>query len=300
MQIQKKVMTNRERELRRFRLAMLLPGLIVLVMINIFPIFDTLLTSFYDYYLPMPNDKKFVGFGNYINLFKDIRFLESFGRTLLFTIIIVSLETILGFVMALALTTKSYGSKFFRAIMMLPIMLTPIATAFMWRIMYSPTLGILNYFLELLHLEPQKWIYGSNQALLSVANVVIWCKTPFMAMVFYSGLLSVSDDCIESAKIDGASAWTTFWKIKLPLIKPVFFVAILFQTIDTAKEFDFTQILTRGGPGTATETLSIYTYLNSFSFLKMGYGSASAIMLSILIFLLAIVIMKIGGIDFDK
>lgn len=300
MQITRRVIGQREKEIRRFRYAMLLPGLIVLILINIFPIFDTLFTSLFDYYLPMQQDRTFVGIDNYVALFKDTRFLASFGRTVLFTVVVVLLETLLGFAMALALTAKSYGSKFFRAIMMLPIMLTPIATAFMWRIMYSPTLGILNYFLELFHVEPQKWIYGADQALMSVAAVVIWCKTPFMAMVFYSGLLSVSEDCIESAKIDGASAWTTFWKIKLPLIKPVFFVAILFQTIDTAKEFDFTQILTRGGPGTATETLSIYTYLNSFTFLKMGYGSASAIMLSILIFAIAIVIMKVGGIDFDK
>lgn len=290
----------REREIAKFRWAMLGPGLLVLFIINLIPILDTIYTSMFDYYLPMPQDKTFIGFANYINLFKEPRFLGSCARTILFMVMVVSTETILGFAIALALTSEAFGTKALRGVLLLPIMLTPIATAFMWRIMYSPTLGILNYFLELLKIPPQKWIYGANQALPSVAVVVAWCKTPFMVMVFYTGLLSVSDDILEAARIDGASGWNILWRIKLPLIKPVFFVAILFQTIDTAKEFDFTQILTRGGPGSATESLSIFTYLNSFGFLKMGYGSASAIVLSVFIFILAIFIIKAGGIDFDK
>lgn len=290
----------RERELARFRWAMLGPGLLVLFIINLMPILDTIYTSLFDYYLPTPQDKIFVGLGNYINLFKEPRFLQSCFRTLLFMLMVVTTETLLGFGIALALTSEAYGTKALRGVLILPIMLTPIATAFMWRIMYSPTLGILNYFLELLNIPPQKWIYGANQALPSVAVVVAWCKTPFMVMVFYTGLLSVSEDILEAARIDGANGWNILWRIKLPLIKPVFFVAILFQTIDTAKEFDFTQILTRGGPGSATESLSIFTYLNSFGFLKMGYGSASAIILSVFIFILAIAIIKAGGIDFDK
>ena len=290
----------RDRQIAKFRWLMLGPGLAVLFIINILPILDTLYTSFFDYYLPMPKDKEFVALDNYIQLFKDPRFSQSCGRTLIFMVIVITVEIVMGFAIALALTTDAYGTKAMRGILILPIMLTPIATAFMWRIMFSPTLGIMNYFLELMNIPPQKWIYGANQALPSVAAVVAWCKTPFMVMVFYTGLLSVSEDAIEAARIDGASSWTILWKIKLPLIKPVFFVAILFQTIDTAKEFDFTQILTRGGPGSATETLSIYTYLNSFGFLKMGYGSASAILLSIFILALAMIIIKIGGIDFDK
>lgn len=292
--------TLRERQLKRFRLAMLAPGLVLLFAINLLPILDTLKTSFYDYYLPRPEAQTFVGFRNYIELFKDERFLASFGRTIVFTLMVVSAETLLGFAIALALTSDFYGAKLCRGIFLLPIMLTPITTAFMWRIMYSPTLGILNYLLELVGVAPQKWIYGAEQALPSVAAVVTWCKVPFMVMVFYTGLLSVSDDVLDAAKIDGASSWQILLKIKLPLIRPVFFVAVLFQTIDTAKEFDFTQILTRGGPGSATETLSIYTYLNSFGFLKMGYGSANAIILSLFIGIIAYVLIRCGGVNFDQ
>lgn len=297
---EKKVLSLRDKEVAKFRWAMLTPGLLVLFMINVLPITDTLITSFHDSYLPAPQDEHFVGFDNYINLFKDARFLAAFGRTLAFMLMVITIEIVVGFGIAICLTSSIKGSKILRGLFLLPIILTPIATAFMWRIMFSPTLGILNFFLEILGITSQEWIYSPTQALPSVAIVVAWCKMPFMIMVFYTGLLSVSEDIIDSCKIDGASAWQQLWKIKLPLIKRVFFVAILFQTIDTAKEFDLTFILTRGGPGSATETLSLYTYLNSFGFLKMGYGSASAILLSVLIIIMAILIIKLGGINFDE
>jgi multiple sugar transport system permease protein len=213
---------------------------------------------------------------------------------------VVAAETVFGLGIAIYLTANFKGTKILRGLFLLPIILTPIATAFMWRIMYSPTLGVLNYFLSVAKLPAQTWVYSETQALVSVAIVLIWCKSPFMIMMFYTGLLAVSDDVISAARIDGANAWQQFWRVKLPLIKPLFFVAILFQAIDSSKEFDLSFILTRGGPGTASETLSIYTYTNSFTFLKMGYGSASAIVLSLYIALMAAVIIKTGGINFEE
>ncbi|QQO10171.1 carbohydrate ABC transporter permease [Breznakiella homolactica] len=289
----------KDKEIRRFRWAMLAPGIIVLFSINLLPILDTLRTSLYDYYLPAPDKRHFIGLGNYIALFRDQRFLLAFLRTIIFMVTVVAAETVFGLIIAIYLTSKIKGSKFLRAMFLLPIILTPIATAFMWRIMYSPTLGVLNYFLSLVNIPPQTWVYSETQALMSVALVLIWCKSPFMIMMFYTGLLAVSDDVIDASKIDGANAWQQFWKVKLPLIKPLFFVAILFQAIDSAKEFDLSFILTRGGPGTASETLSVYTYTNSFTFLKMGYGSASAIVMSAFIALTAVLIIKTGGINFD-
>ncbi|MFI3256875.1 MAG: sugar ABC transporter permease [Spirochaetales bacterium] len=297
---EKVVRSLRDREIAKFRWTMLGPGLLILLLINLLPIADTLYTSFFDTYLPFPQDDKFVGFDNYLNLFKDARFLASTGRTVAFMLMVLITEIVIGFGIAISLTSSIKGSKILRGLFLLPIILTPIATAFMWRIMFSPTLGILNFFLETLGIAPQEWIYSPDQALSSVAIVVAWCKMPFMIMVFYTGLLSISEDVIDSCKIDGASAWQQLWKIKLPLMKKVFFVAVLFQTVDTAKEFDLTFILTRGGPGSATESLSVYTYLNSFGFLKMGYGSASAVLLSILIICLAAIIIKFGGINFDE
>ncbi len=289
-----------EREIRRFRWAMLAPGLIVLFAINAVPIIDTLLTSFNDFYLPRPQQEKFIGLANYVNLFKDARFLSALGRTFKFVALVVSTEIVLGLSIAILLTSDIKASKALRSVFLLPIILTPITTAFMWRIMFSPTLGVFNYFLSLVGIEPQQWIYSVDQALPSVAMVITWCKTPFMIMVFYTGLLSIPDDVIDAAMIDGASRWQQMIHIKLPLIRPVFFVAILFQLIDTFKEFDRSFILTRGGPGSTTEWLSVYTYLNSFGFLKMGYGSASAIIMSVLITIIAALVVKFGGVNLEQ
>jgi multiple sugar transport system permease protein len=293
-------LSKKDREIFKFRWAMLLPGIIILFAINLLPILDTIRTSMDDYYLPMPNRRHFIALGNYISLLKEPRFLFSFLRTLIFVTIIVTAETVLGLCIALYLTAKIRGAKILRGLFLLPVILTPIATAFMWRIMFSPTIGILNYFLGLLNIPPQEWVYSESHALVSVAAVIIWCRTPFMIMMFYTGLLAVSDEVIDAARIDGANSWQQFWKVKLPLIKPLFFVAILFQAIDNSKEFDLIFILTRGGPGTATETLSIFTYINSFTFLKMGYGSASAVLLSVFVALAAAVIIKTGGINLEN
>ncbi len=289
-----------EREIAKFRWMMLAPGIIVLFSINLLPIMDTFFTSMHDLYLPRPQEEKFIGFANYLALFKDARFMESWGRTIQLMLLTVSIEIVVGFSIAIFLSSGLKTSHFLRGVFLSPIILTPIATAFMWRIMFSPTLGIFNFFLGLLRIPPQEWIYSVDQALPSVAVVIAWCKTPFMIMVFYTGLLSIDDDLINAAKIDGASSWQQLWRIKLPLIRPVFFVAVLFQVVDTCKEFDLTFILTRGGPGSATETLSVFTYLNSFGFLKMGLGSASAVVMSIFITILALIIIKFGGINLEN
>jgi ABC-type sugar transport system permease subunit len=121
-----------------------------------------------------------------------------------------------------------------------------------------------------------------------------------MIIMFYTALLAVSEDVLDAARIDGAGAWQQFWRVKLPLIKPLFFAAILFQTIEACKEFDLFFILTQGGPGTSSETLSVFAYVNSFTFLKMGYGSASALLIAAFTAIVAVVIIKTGGINLEN
>jgi multiple sugar transport system permease protein len=279
---------------------MLLPAIIVLFAINVLPILDTIKTSLDDYYIPMPNKRHFVGLENYISLLRDTRFLLAFLRTLIFITVALVMEIMIGLALALYLAAKIRSTKILRSLFLLPNILTPIATAFMWRIMFSPTLGILNYFLSFLNIPPQEWVYSETQALMSVTAVFIWCRAPFMIIMFYTGLLAVSDDVLDAARIDGAGAWQQFWRIKLPLIKPLFFVAILFQTIEACKEFDLFFILTQGGPGTSSETMSVFAYVNSFTFLKMGYGSASALLIAAFTAIVAVLIIKIGGINLEN
>jgi multiple sugar transport system permease protein len=175
----RRMLTNKQ-QLKVFQLAMLLPALSVLVIINFVPIINTFITSLQDYFLPAPDATQFVGLGNYIELFQDVRFINSLRLTLIYTFSVVVLETILGFLIALLLSRQTWGSNFVRGILLLPIILTPITIAFMWRVMFSPTIGILNYFLGLLNLPGQMWIYSPEQALPSLFLVDIWQKTPTM------------------------------------------------------------------------------------------------------------------------
>lgn len=286
-------------QLRRFQLAMVLPALLVLVAINLIPIINTFITSLQDYFLPAPDARHFVGFENYLNLIADVRFLNSLKLTLVYTFAAVILETILGFLIALLLSRQTWGSKFVRGLLLLPIILTPITVAFMWRVMFSPSIGILNYFLDLLNIPGQMWIYAPEQALPSLVLVDIWQKTPTMILIFVTGFLGLPDEVLEAGMMDGASPWQLLWRVKVPLMKPILMVGILFQAIDAARLFDIIFILTRGGPGTATETLSLLTYLNGFSFLKMGYAAASGVILFLIIALLSWAIIRIGKVQID-
>lgn len=292
-------LTNKQ-QLRTFQLAMVLPALVVLVGINLIPIINTVITSLQDYFLPTPDARQFVGLDNYINLFKDERFRNSFWVTLKYTFSVVALETALGFIIALLLSRQTRGSNLIRGALLLPIILTPITVAFMWRVMFNPSIGILNYLLSFMNIPPQMWIYSTEQALPSLFLVDIWQKTPTMILIFVTGFLALPDEVLEAGMIDGASSWQSLWQIKIPLMKPVMMVAILFQTIDAARLFDTIFILTRGGPGTATETLSLLTYLNGFGFLKMGYAAASGLVLTVMIAVLALLVIRLGKVQLDE
>jgi multiple sugar transport system permease protein len=278
---------------------MLLPALVVLFAINLAPVLDTIISSFQDYYLPRPSERNFIGITNYIDLFRDPRFLNSVGVTCIYVVATVAIETSVSVMISVTLASGFTTAKVVRGILLLPIFLTPITICFMWRVMFAPTLGVLNYFLKLVGLPPQLWVFSPDQALWSLILVGSWYRMPVMMLIIFTGLLTVPSDTIEAARVDGASHLQTLLHITLPLIKPVVMVAILFQTIDQGKWFDGIYILTRGGPGTATETMSLFSYTYAISFLKMGYSSAAAVVLSVFISVLALIIIRTGRVELD-
>jgi multiple sugar transport system permease protein len=296
--ITRRAFTNAQ-QIRAFQLVMIMPAIITLMLINLIPIVSTFITSLQDYFLPKPNLRHYIGFENYLHLIQDERFLNSLQLTLKYTLAVVILETVIGFTIALLLSRQTWGSNFIRGVLLLPVILTPITVAFMWRVMFSPTLGILNYILSIFHIPAQLWIYSPDQALPSLFLVDVWQKTPVMILIFVTGFLALPEEILEAGKIDGATSWQLLWQIKVPLMKPVLMVGILFQTIDAARMFDMIFIMTRGGPGVATETLSLLTYLNGFGFLKMGYAAASGAVLTLLIVVLSLIIIRVGKIQID-
>ena len=281
-----------ERLKRNFVLLSLGPVIIVLVLITVLPFIINLSNSLHNYDLSNPLGYRFIGLENYKAIFIDSEFQYSFLITLMFTSGTVVSEFFLGFGAALLVNKKIKGRRVIVTMAVLPFILTPVAVCYLWRTMYSPSLGIINYFLRILHLPESTWIASPRSALFSVGLVDVWQWSPFMMLILLAGLMSLSKELFEAAQMDGANSWQMFTRITFPLMAPISGSAILLRTIDSFKTFDIIFALTRGGPGRFTEILNIYIYLTGFTYLRMGYASALAIIMLILVLSISIFMVR--------
>jgi multiple sugar transport system permease protein len=169
---------------------------------------------------------------------------------------------------------------------------TPVAIALVWMMMFNPTLGIMNYFLRGLGLEPALWTSSKTTVIASLALVDTWQWTPFITLIALAGLSALPQEPFEAALMDGASGWQTFWAITLPLLRPTLMVGVLFRTIDALKTFDIIYVMTQGGPGTASETLNIYVFQTGFNYFHMGYASSLLVVLFSLVLFVSLIMMR--------
>ena len=257
------------------------PCVLMLVVITVYPFVSNLFNSLRDYHLMRPYATRFVWFQNYLDIFRNRDFWHSLGLSLYFVLIVVLVETILGFIIATFLAEDFRGRKIFRTIIMLPYFLTPVAFAFGWRMMYHPTIGVINYMLGKLGLPLVNWLADPSTAMFSMILVDVWQCTPFMMLILLAGITSLPIEPIEAAKVDGASAWQILWRVNLPALRPIFIVAVLFRLLDAFKTFDIFMTMTGGGPGDATEVLNLHAYLYTFRFLNIGYASTVATIMQI-------------------
>lgn len=278
------------------------PVIIFLTLIFIFPLLYNFNMSLRIYNLLEPQASKFIWFKNYLNvLFKDANFWHSVGVTLYFSVLVVCLEITLGLILALLLYRKTNPVRnIYRTIMMLPIITTPIAVAYMWRIMYAPSTGLINYLLSLIGIKGPDWIADVGWAMPSLVIVDVWAWTPFIALMLLSGLMSLPQEPFEAAKVEGASPWQSFWFVTIPLLRPVLLVALLIRMIDSFKLFDIVYAMTGGGPLRATETFNFYIYLTAFRYLDIGYACALSLTLLVMIIFLSIIFIKAGGMRFEN
>lgn len=254
----------------------LIPSLIILAATFLAPIIYAFFISFRDYNLSRGvND--FIGFGNYVKLFSDTSFFQAVGRNLIYVVITVGVNFILGFIMAFVVNIKLKGSNVLSTILIFPMILMPAAAAVLWRFMYNETFGVINHILNLFGIAGRSWLASGSTALYAVILTDIWAWTPWMFLVLLAGMKSVPNDPIEAARIDGASSISLLRYITLPLMKPIILIALTLKTIDTFKAFDYLWIMTRGGPGETSHIISSYVYWKAFSVLNFGYGSAMAI-----------------------
>jgi multiple sugar transport system permease protein len=266
-----------------------LPALILIAAVIVFPWLFTLVMSLMEF--KVGGAHEFVGGENFAKLAKDERFLESIVRTFWFTALAVVFPIALGTWAAVVFHREFPWRGLLRTIFIMPMMATPVAVALVWTMMFHPQLGVLNYLLSLVRIAPFAWVYDPNTVIATLVLVEVWHWTPLVMLIVLGGMAALPADPYDSATIDGASDWQMFRFITLPLIMPYIMVAVVIRTIDALKVFDTIFVITGGGPGTASETLNIFLYLQAFQFYNLGYASAVVVVFFVIIVALSLVLL---------
>lgn len=278
---------------RGFKYQLIAPSIFILLLIGIFPLIYTLLVSFQGITM-MENDTSFHGLQNYIALGTDTRLWEALLHTIIFTCIALPIELLLGLLMAQLFIDKLPGRQIFVALLVLPVVVAPVVSGATWSLLLDTRFGPINQILGWFTGEEVTLLWTINPDLVypSILAAEIWQWTPFMFLLLLAALSAVDKSQLEAASIDGAGYWTTFFKIVLPAIWPVMAVAILIRGLDLFRLFDVVWALTRGGPGTMTETISIFTYVKGFQQFETSYTGAVALLIIVLLSVLVITALK--------
>jgi multiple sugar transport system permease protein len=265
---------------RNFRLWLVFPAILLLLLVGLFPLVYSLVISFQN--LTMTDqDTSFHGLMNYAQLFRDHRLWQAILHTLLITAVALPLELVLGLLMAQLLLDNMPGRQLFIALIVLPTIISPIVAGATWRLMFDQRYGPVNQIISWLTGHQQVLLWTVNPRLVYPAIFIceIWQWTPFMFLILLAALSHVDRSLLEAAELDGARFPRIFFKIVLPAIWPVMAIAILIRGIDLFRIFDVIWALTGGGPGTMTETISIYTYVQGFQQFESSYTAAIAFLI---------------------
>lgn len=271
--------TLTDRRDRRFGWLMASPTLGLLFLVILFPVIWAFFTSLYDYTLIKPNFDTFTGSGNFINAAEDGEFRHSLWLTAFFVIAVVLLEFVLGFLVALALNKVERFKAIYYVILLCPLLMNPVIVGLIWRMLLHPNLGIVNYLLSVVWIAPVNWLGSTSVAIWTIILVDIWHQVSFMIVLLLAGLSALPKEPYEAARVDGASPLQCFWRITLPLMRPVIVVTLLIRLIFAVKTYDLIYIMTRGGPGVATDFISYFIYRTAFVSLNIGEASAMSIIL---------------------
>lgn len=257
----------------RSKFVFVLPGLIVLVAIILFPLLFTIRVSFSDWDVARPG-LDWIGATNYARLIHDARFWQSFGRLSLMAVGSVLLQYLLGFGLALLVWREVRARRFFRVLFLIPMMTTPVIMSVIWRTMFHESLGPVNDLVRLLGFAPLPWLSNDSLAMTSIIIVEVWQWTPFMFLLLLAGLLSLPREPFLAASIDGAGPIRTFLRVTFPMMAPISIGAIIIRLIEASKILDSVYVITSGGPGTATETSSYYIFIRGLRDFQVGYAAA--------------------------
>ncbi len=269
---------------------MMLPLLIIMIAVIGWPLADTVRLSFTDAKL-VGTAGHYVGLDNYTRLLSGNNFQRALSTTLIFSVISVSLEMIIGVLAALLLNQQFYGRTLLRALMILPWALPTVVNATLWRLIYNPEYGALNALLTQTGLTDgyRSFLGEPGMAMAAIILADIWKNFPLVALIALAALQAVPRDITAAALVDGASPWKRFRIVILPYLIGPLMVALVLRTIEAFKVFDIIWVMTRGGPANSTRTLSILVYQEAFSFQRAGSGASLALIVTLLVSLLVLV-----------
>ena len=274
----------RHRPDRSFKYLMIFPAVLVILMVGLFPVIYTLVISMQNIDM-MFEDTSFQGARHYLALFDDARFWQSLAHTFLFLAIALPVELVLGLALAYLFLDRMPGKQILIALLVLPVLISPIVAGATWRLLFDNRFGPINQVLGWFAGEPVTLLWTVDPALVYPAILIaeVWQWTPFMFLLLLAALSNVDRSQLEAAEIDGAGFWRTFRGIVLPAIWPVMAIAILIRALDLFRLFDVVWALTRGGPGTRTETFSVYAYVLGFQQFETSYTAAMSFVVIILL-----------------
>ncbi|GAB1362784.1 sugar ABC transporter permease [Rhodobacter sp.] len=275
-----------------YKLVFMTPTIFVLALVVAGPLIYSLWLSLHEYIITYGMGD-LVWFENYTLMMSD-EFAGVSWVTMKLTVTVVVLEFVIAFGLALLLNQPWLKMRnFYLVVLMLPILMTPVAVALMFRLMFNPNLGIINWVLGQVGIPAQGWFGDPDLALATVVFVDIWHETSLMLIMLYAGLKSLPQDPVEAARIDGASAWQVLRHVTLPMLKPVILVTLLIRMITALKSYDLIYMLTQGGPGKVTETISFYAYRLGFRFLDIGQAAAVSFILLAVVIALTVLLLRI-------
>lgn len=262
------------------------PALILLMIFSIIPIIWVIYLSFTDYNVFTPPD--WVGFENYSKLVNDDSFWNAFKNTFFYWILVTPAITILSLILAILVNQKLRFIKAYRLAFYFPVLVSVVVTALLWKWMFAGD-GLFNYILGIFNIDPLPWLTSPDTSMISVAIVTVWQGIGYYMLIYLAGLQSVSPELYEAAEIDGAGFWRKHWSITVPLVRPIIFFVTVISTMGAFKEFTLMLVMTDGGPLNSTTTLVYLIYKEGIQNINMGYASAIATVLFLVILVITII-----------
>lgn len=278
----------RERRRRIAGYTLVAPACILLIITFAVPLIYAFLISISDSNAVIDNHFVFIGLDNYLSVIKSSKFQSALFHTCFFVVTTILLELVIGFGIALLLYREVAGSRIFRLIFAIPLMVAPVVSGLQWRWLFADQYGIINHLLSLIGIKAPLWFTGSSTAWVTIVVSNLWLATPFVILVLLAGLGGLSEELNEAAAIDGADSRQIFWKVILPQLKPTLLIILVIRLTDAFRIYDLVYILTGGGPGGSTEVLSTYIYKRIFTDWKFGQGAAASFLVMLIIGMLSL------------